>query len=109
MAAATKIAAFGAILRIFYVGFANAEWQWKPALVVIAIITMIFGSVVAITQRDVKRMLAYSSIAHMGYLLIALIAVLTMIWLSIRALWLMSTTKAIETTPSVPPSGATSS
>jgi NADH-quinone oxidoreductase subunit N len=62
MAAATKVAAFGAILRIFYVAFANAEWQWKPALVLIAIITMVFGSVVAITQRDVKRMLAYSSI-----------------------------------------------
>ncbi len=69
MAAATKVAAFGAILRIFYVAFANAEWQWKPALVVIAIITMGFGSVVAITQRDVKRMLAYSSIAHAGFLL----------------------------------------
>lgn len=74
MAAATKIAAFGAILRIFYVGFANAEWQWKPALVVIAIITMIFGSVVAITQRDVKRMLAYSSIAHAGFLLAGVVA-----------------------------------
>jgi NADH-quinone oxidoreductase subunit N len=61
-------------LRIFYGGFANAEWQWKPALVVIAIITMIFGSVVAITQRDVKRMLAYSSIAHAGFLLAGVIA-----------------------------------
>jgi NADH-quinone oxidoreductase subunit N len=74
MAAATKVAAFGAILRIFYVAFANAEWQWKPALVVIAIITMTFGSIVAITQRDVKRMLAYSSIAHAGFLLAGVIA-----------------------------------
>jgi NADH-quinone oxidoreductase subunit N len=74
MAAATKVAAFGAILRIFYVSFANAEWQWKPALVIIAIITMVFGSVVAITQRDVKRMLAYSSIAHAGFLLSGVIA-----------------------------------
>ncbi|MSV62190.1 MAG: NADH-quinone oxidoreductase subunit NuoN, partial [Actinobacteria bacterium] len=74
MAAATKVAAFGAILRIFYVAFANAEWQWKPALVLIAIITMVFGSVVAITQRDVKRMLAYSSIAHAGFLLAGVIA-----------------------------------
>jgi NADH-quinone oxidoreductase subunit N len=69
MAAATKVAAFGAILRIFYVSFANAEWQWRPALVVIAIATMLFGSLVAIAQRDVKRMLAYSSIAHAGFLL----------------------------------------
>jgi NADH-quinone oxidoreductase subunit N len=74
MAAATKVAAFGAILRIFYVSFANAEWQWKPAMVVIAIITMVFGSVVAIAQRDVKRMLAYSSIAHAGFLLAGVIA-----------------------------------
>jgi NADH-quinone oxidoreductase subunit N len=74
MAAATKVAAFGAILRIFYVAFANAQWQWKPALVLIAIVTMVFGSVVAITQRDVKRMLAYSSIAHAGFLLAGVIA-----------------------------------
>lgn len=74
MAAATKVAAFGAILRIFYVSFANAEWQWRPAMVVIAITTMIFGSLVAIAQRDVKRMLAYSSIAHAGFLLAGVIA-----------------------------------
>jgi NADH-quinone oxidoreductase subunit N len=74
MAAATKVAAFGAILRIFYVAFANAEWQWRPAMVVIAIVTMIFGSLVAIAQRDVKRMLAYSSIAHAGFLLAGVIA-----------------------------------
>ena len=74
MAAATKIAAFGAILRIFYVAFANAEWQWKPVLILISIVTMVFGSVVAISQRDVKRMLAYSSIAHAGFLLAGVIA-----------------------------------
>lgn len=74
MAAATKVAAFGAILRIFYVSFANAEWQWKPAMIVISIITMVFGSIVAIAQRDVKRMLAYSSIAHAGFLLAGVIA-----------------------------------
>jgi NADH-quinone oxidoreductase subunit N len=74
MAAATKVAAFGAILRIFYVSFANAEWQWKPAMVVIAIATMVFGSLVAIAQKDVKRMLAYSSIAHAGFLLSGVIA-----------------------------------
>jgi NADH-quinone oxidoreductase subunit N len=74
MAAATKVAAFGAILRIFYVAFANAEWQWKPAMIVISIATMIFGSLVAIAQKDVKRMLAYSSIAHAGFLLAGVIA-----------------------------------
>jgi NADH-quinone oxidoreductase subunit N len=74
MAAATKVAAFGAILRIFYVAFANAEWQWRPSLVVIAIVTMVFGSLVAIAQKDLKRMLAYSSIAHAGFLLAGVIA-----------------------------------
>jgi NADH-quinone oxidoreductase subunit N len=74
MAAATKVAAFGAILRIFYVAFANAQWQWRPAVILIAIATMIFGSLVAIAQKDVKRMLAYSSIAHAGFLLAGVIA-----------------------------------
>lgn len=74
MAAATKVAAFGAMLRIFYTVFANAEWQWRPFLSVIAIITMLFGSFVAIAQRDVKRMLAYSSIAHAGFLLAGVVA-----------------------------------
>jgi len=74
MAAATKVAAFGAMLRIYYTIFANAEWSWSPLLSAIAIITMIFGSLVAIAQRDVKRMLAYSSIAHAGFLLAGVIA-----------------------------------
>lgn len=74
MAAATKVAAFGALLRIFYVSFANAEASWKPVAVVISILTMLFGSVVAIAQKDVKRMLAYSSIAHAGFLLAGVVA-----------------------------------
>ncbi|MSO42848.1 MAG: NADH-quinone oxidoreductase subunit NuoN [Candidatus Planktophila sp.] len=74
MAAATKIAAFGAMLRIYYTVFANAQWSWSPLLSAIAVITMLFGSFVAIAQRDVKRMLAYSSIAHAGFLLAGVIA-----------------------------------
>lgn len=74
MAAATKVAAFGAMLRIYYVTFAEANWNWRPILTVIAILTMLVGSVVAITQRDIKRMLAYSSIAHAGFLLTGVIA-----------------------------------
>ena len=69
-----KVAAFGAMLRIYYTVFANAEWSWSPLLSAIAIITMVFGSLVAIAQRDVKRMLAYSSIAHAGFLLAGVIA-----------------------------------
>jgi NADH-quinone oxidoreductase subunit N len=74
MAAATKIAAFGAMLRIYYTVFANAQWSWTPVLSGIAIVTMLLGSLVAIVQRDVKRMLAYSSIAHAGFLLTGVIA-----------------------------------
>ena len=74
MAACTKVAAFGAILRIFYVGFAQSQTLWQPIITVIAILTMIFGSIVAITQRDIKRMLAYSSIAHAGFLLSGVVA-----------------------------------
>jgi NADH-quinone oxidoreductase subunit N len=74
MAAATKVAAFGAMLRIYYTVFANAEWSWRPLITGIAIITMVFGSLVAIAQRDVKRMLAYSSIAHAGFLLTGVLA-----------------------------------
>ena len=74
MAACTKIAAFGALLRVFYVGLGAARWDWQPMLWVIAIVTMVIGSVIAITQTDIKRMLAYSSIAHAGFLLTGVIA-----------------------------------
>ena len=74
MAACTKIAAFGALLRVFYVGLGAARWDWQPMLWVIAIVTMVVGSVIAITQADIKRMLAYSSIAHAGFLLTGVVA-----------------------------------
>jgi NADH-quinone oxidoreductase subunit N len=69
MAACTKIAAFGAMLRLFYVAFGGARWDWAPMIWVIAILTMVVGSVIAIAQTDVKRLLAYSAIAHSGFLL----------------------------------------
>ncbi len=74
MAAATKVAAFGALLRVFYVGLGGAKWDWHPMFWGVAILTMVFGSLVAIVQTDVKRMLAYSSIAHAGFLLVGLVA-----------------------------------
>ncbi len=70
MAAATKAAAFIALMRVFFVAFGGASWDWRPTFWVVAVITMVFGSVVAIAQTDVKRMLAYSSIAHAGFLLV---------------------------------------
>ena len=71
MAAGTKVAAFGAILRLFFVGFGVVTSDWRPFFWVIAILTMLVGAVLAVTQTDVKRMLAYSSIAHAGFILVA--------------------------------------
>ena len=69
MAAATKVAAFGALLRLFYVAFGGARWDWQPMMWAVAILTMVVGSVFALTQTDVKRLLAYSSVAHAGFIL----------------------------------------
>ena len=74
MAACTKVAAFGALLRVFYVGFGTLVWDWRPVMWGVAILTMVVGSLLALTQTDVKRMLAYSSIAHAGFILTGLIA-----------------------------------
>ncbi len=69
MAAATKVAAFGALLRLFYVALGSDRWSWEPMLWIVAILTMLVGSVLAVAQTDVKRILAYSSVAHTGFLL----------------------------------------
>jgi NADH-quinone oxidoreductase subunit N len=73
MAACTKVAAFGAILRLLYVAFGTADWTWRPLIYGIAIVSMVVGAVLGLTQTDVKRMLAYSSIAHAGFLLTGVI------------------------------------
>jgi NADH-quinone oxidoreductase subunit N len=75
MAACTKVAAFGAFLRVFYVAFGGARWDWEPIMWVVAILTMAIGSIIAIVQTDVKRMLAYSSIAHAGFLIVGFVGV----------------------------------
>ena len=75
MAACTKIAAFGAMLRLLYVGFGADRWTWQPVLWVIAILTMVVGAVLAVVQTDVKRMLAYSAVAHTGFLLTGVLGV----------------------------------
>ena len=75
MAACTKVAAFGALLRVFYVAFGGVRWDWRPMFWVVAILTMVVGALLAITQTDVKRMLAYSSIAHAGFLLTGFLAI----------------------------------
>ncbi|HEX6967640.1 MAG TPA: NADH-quinone oxidoreductase subunit NuoN [Micromonosporaceae bacterium] len=75
MAACTKVAAFGALLRVLYVAFAGIEWEFTPVLGAVAVLTMLVGAVLAVTQTDIKRLLAYSSVANAGYLLVGVLAV----------------------------------
>jgi NADH-quinone oxidoreductase subunit N len=72
---AAKAAAFAMFLRVFLKGFWGLAADWTPLLVLLSIASMTLGNVVAILQDNVKRMLAYSSIAHAGYMLLGLIAV----------------------------------
>jgi NADH-quinone oxidoreductase subunit N len=74
MAACTKVAAFGAILRFVYVGVQASRWDWRAGVIAVAALTMVVGSVLSVTQTDVKRLLAYSSIAHAGFILVAVLA-----------------------------------
>jgi NADH-quinone oxidoreductase subunit N len=74
MAAATKVAAFGALLRVVYVALPPLHDPWRPVLWGISILTMVVGTITAVNQTDVKRMLAYSSVAHVGFILTGVIA-----------------------------------
>jgi NADH-quinone oxidoreductase subunit N len=69
MSAATKVAAFAALLRVFNVAFAPLQWDWTPFIWVLAAVSMVVGSVIALSQTDIKRMLAYSSVAQAGFIL----------------------------------------
>lgn len=74
MAACTKLAAFGAILRLTYVGIEANRWDWRYGVIGVAALTMVVGAVLSVTQTDVKRLLAYSSIAHAGFILVGVLA-----------------------------------
>lgn len=76
MAAAVKLAAFGAMLRFFQVVAAPLQWSLIPIMVVVIILTMLVGTFAGVVQMDVKRMLAYSSIAHAGFILMGVISLL---------------------------------
>ncbi|MGB9377009.1 MAG: NADH-quinone oxidoreductase subunit NuoN [Mycobacteriales bacterium] len=77
MAACTKVAAFGAITRVLYVAFANTRWDWRPLIWGVAIVSMVVGSVLAVTQTDMKRLLAYSSVANAGFIMVGVVALNT--------------------------------
>ena len=74
MAVGVKAAAFAAFARVFFLAFPAMKVDWTMLLWVLAVATMTIGNVIAIAQTNIKRMLAYSSIAHAGYLLVALVA-----------------------------------
>ncbi|MDO5285440.1 MAG: NADH-quinone oxidoreductase subunit NuoN [Actinomycetia bacterium] len=77
MAVCTKIAAVAALVRVLYVALGAMRWDWQPLLAGIAAVTMGLGVVLGVVQRDVKRMLAYSSIAHAGFLLAPVVGAVT--------------------------------
>jgi len=70
MAACTKVAAFGAILRVLYTAFSTTANDWRPIIWAVAIASMIVGALFGLTQTDIKRILAYSAIAHAGFILV---------------------------------------
>lgn len=70
MAACTKVAAFGALLRVLHVAFEASSWEWHWVLWTVAVVSMAIGVIAGLTQSDVKRMIAYSSVAHAGFMLV---------------------------------------
>jgi NADH-quinone oxidoreductase subunit N len=72
MAAAGKVAAFGAMVRVLIVALPFYRDDWRPVIWVLAIASMVIGSTLAVVQTDVKRLLAYSSISHAGYILVGI-------------------------------------
>ena len=74
MSVAPKAAGFAALIRIFVQGLTPLRDDWYLLIAVLAVLTMVFGNVVAVAQTNVKRMLAYSSIAHTGYMMVGLAA-----------------------------------
>jgi NADH-quinone oxidoreductase subunit N len=77
LSTASKAAAFAVIARVFIVGLSTFQVNWVPILAGLSILTMTMGNLAALRQTDVKRMLAYSSVAQAGYILMGLVAVTT--------------------------------
>ncbi|HXO22713.1 MAG TPA: NADH-quinone oxidoreductase subunit N [Thermoanaerobaculia bacterium] len=75
LAVASKAASFAILVRIFFEGLGSLRPHWQLLMAAVAVATMVWGNLAALTQDNVKRMLAYSSIAHAGYILIGVLAV----------------------------------
>jgi NADH-quinone oxidoreductase subunit N len=74
LAAASKAASFAILLRILYQGLPGLAVDWQLIVAVVAVVSMVWGNLAALTQDNVKRLLAYSSIAHAGYVLVGVLA-----------------------------------
>lgn len=74
MSVGTKVATFAALLRMVLIAMPQLRIDWAPTLWALAVVTMIVGNLAAVTQRNIKRMLAYSSIGQAGYILVAVVA-----------------------------------
>jgi len=74
MGSVGKIAAFAALVRVFTDGLLTRSDDWRPVVMVLSVLTLLVGSVLAVIQTDVKRMLAYSSVSHAGFILVGLVA-----------------------------------
>ncbi|MEE2775540.1 MAG: NADH-quinone oxidoreductase subunit N [Acidobacteriota bacterium] len=75
LAVASKTASFAILVRIFYQGIPGLAEDWQMVVATVAIVTMVWGNLAALTQTNVKRLLAYSSIAHAGYVLVGVLAI----------------------------------
>jgi NADH-quinone oxidoreductase subunit N len=71
---APKLAAFAMLTRLLHTGLASEALAWQPMLATLAVLSLVLGNVVAIAQTNIKRMLAYSTIAHVGFILLAFAA-----------------------------------
>ena len=92
MNAGAKVAGFAALARVLVSSFELQRADWAPALAAIAAISMVVGTVLAITQTDIKRMLAYSSVAHAGFIMTALVGGID----GVEALWFYVVTYAFQ-------------
>ncbi len=75
MGACTKFAAFAAMLRVLQVALGPMSWSWQPVLMAVAVLSMAIGAFFGVVQTDLKRMLAYSSVAHAGFLLLGVMSI----------------------------------
>lgn len=73
MAVATKLVALVGLMRVLYVGLGAMRWDWQIVLAVVAVASMGVGAIVGLAQTDMKRLLAYSAIAHAGFVLVGVV------------------------------------